>query len=260
MNAGNGNRKSISSVVKAAEILSTIAGSELGLGVTEIGQQLKLGVSSTHHIVRTLKSCGLVAQDPRTKKYFLGFELYRICSQAKHQNLLANLSKPYLERLSKEIQETANLAVLDGGEMVCVAQSEGPHMSRIFARIGIRTSFNNTAGGKLLVALQPKENWDALIRDIRFEKYTENTILRISDLIDELEATQARGYGVDNEEQEIGVICIAAPLYNNHGEPIASISISGPTLRLQGRVEETAAKLRHVAGEFSAEMGYNFKE
>jgi DNA-binding IclR family transcriptional regulator len=253
--AGNG-KKSITSVVKAVEILETIGESESGLGVTEISQHLALGVSSTYHILSTLRSCGLIAQDPRTKKYYLGFGLFRVAEQAQRQNLLGNLAQPYLERLSGELKETANLGLLDGGDMMCVAQSEGPHMTRIFTKIGSRSSFHFTAGGKLLVALQPRENWEMLIRNIRFEKYTENTILSMSDLVTELEITRARGFGIDKEEREVGLVCIAAPIYNNYNEAVASISISGPTLRLADKIEYLAAKVVAIAHEFSAEMGF----
>jgi IclR family acetate operon transcriptional repressor len=104
--------------------------------------------------------------------------------------------------------------------------------------------------------LKPRETWDELIRNIRFEKYTENTILSMSDLVRELESTRTRGYGMDNEEREEGVICIAAPLYDAYAEPIAAISISGPSVRISRRMDEIAERIKRVADEFSAEMGY----
>jgi IclR family acetate operon transcriptional repressor len=254
-NMKNG-KKNITSVLKAAEILETISESESGLGVTEIGRRIGLGVSSIHHILSTLRSRGLVMQDPRTKKYYLGFGLFRICAQAERQNLLGNLAQPYLKRLSLELNETANLGILDGSDIVCVAQIEGSHMSRFFAKIGIRTPFYHAAGGKLLASLQPRENWDVLMRNIRFEKYTKNTILSAEALIAELETTRARGYGIDNEEREEGVICIAAPVFNDYGEPVASLGVSGPTLRLADQVDAVVGKVIEVAADFSREMGY----
>ncbi|MDR2156287.1 MAG: IclR family transcriptional regulator [Clostridiales Family XIII bacterium] len=253
--SGNKEKKSIASVVKAIEIIEQIAESEAGLGVTEISQKLNLGVSSTYHILNTLKSCNIVAQDRRTKKYQIGFGLFRIGTMAKGQNLLGNLAKPHLEYLSEELQETANLGMLNGTDMICVAQAEGPHIFRIFTKIGVASPFYFTAGGKLLVSLQAKERWESLIRSIHLEKYTDHTIVNVSDLMRELEATKARGYGVDNEEREEGVICIAAPVYDMYGDAIAALSISGPTLRLKDKVRETAATLMKTADAFSRELG-----
>jgi DNA-binding IclR family transcriptional regulator len=250
------NKKYIGSVMKAMEILNVIAESESGLGVTDVSKRLSLGVSSTYHLVNTLKASGMVAQNPHTKKYSLGPGMFRISARAQNHNPLGKLAQPYLDRLSRELQETANLGVLEGGEIVCSAQAEGPKMSRIIAKIGGRAAFYHAAGGKMLVSLKPREVWDGLIRDVRFEKYTENTILSMSDLVKELEITRKRGYGVDNEEREEGVVCVAVPLYDAYAEPIASISISGPSVRVGKRVEEVVERIREVADELSAELGY----
>lgn len=158
-------KKSIASVVKAVEILESIAESDDGLGVTEISNKLNLGTSSTYHILSTLRSCRMITQNPQNRKYHIGHRLFQISSLAKDRNLMGTLAAMYLERLRDEIQETANLAILDGHDVICVAQAESRHMLRMSTRPGMAGPFYNTAGGKILVACQPRERWDSFVRD-----------------------------------------------------------------------------------------------
>ncbi len=250
-----GSTKYITSLLKAMELLRAIAESENGMGVTEISRQLNYGVSATYHVLNTLKACGVVNQDKKSKKYRIGFTLFRIAEQARKQNLLGSLAMTYLDRLREELEETTNLSVLEGINVVCVAQSENTRMLRTFTRPGVGHPFYHTGGGKLLVSFQPRESWDALIAKLRFEKYTANTILNAGDLVRELEHTRARGWGLDNEEREDGVVCVAAPVFDSNGEVAAAMSISGPANRIKHRTDELAKKIMVVANDLSRAIG-----
>ncbi|MDR1542226.1 MAG: IclR family transcriptional regulator [Clostridiales bacterium] len=248
-------KKSIASVHKAVKILEVIAASRDGLGVTEISQQLDYGVSASYHLLNTLKQCGMVAQDKRTKKYYIGYTLFRLAGQAKDQNLLGSMAMQHLNRLKEEVHETCNLSMMNGIYAICVAQSESQHMLRMFSRPGASSQFYFTASGKLLISLQPRESWNAVIEKLSFEKYTENTILTADALVCELEITRKRGYGIDNEEREEGVFCIAAPIFDCYGEAVAAMSISGPVHRVKERADEIAHKIILATAEFSRCIG-----
>ena len=248
--------KSIASVIKAVDILEQIAGYSSGLGVTEVSQKLGFGVSATYHLLSTLKMCNMLVQDDGTKKYYIGPAVFRIGGQAMNQSLTGSIAISFLNALREEIDETCSLSVLEGCNVICVAQSESMRMVRTFAKPGVLNPFYYTAGGKIMVASQARENWDALISHIRFEKYTKNTILSVRDLVKELELTKERGYGLDNEEREEGVICIAAPVYNSYGEAIAAMSVSGPMYRIKDSVDNIAQTIIPVALEFSKYLGY----
>ncbi|MDR0570698.1 MAG: IclR family transcriptional regulator [Clostridiales Family XIII bacterium] len=254
------SKKSIASVIKSIEIMESIAESDDGLGVTEISNKLRLSVSSTYHILNTLRLRRMVTQNPRTKKYHIGFNLFRISSRAKEQNLLGSLAMHYLERLRDDLGETANLAVMEGDRMVCVAQAESRQMLRLFTRPGVAAPFQNTGGGKLLASYQPKRILEAMLRQANFEKLTENTITDMESMMREIEKTREKGFGVDDEEREIGVFCVAGAVFDSLGDAVAAISVSGPTNRMRGRVEEIAGKIKEVAAEFSAELGYSRRE
>lgn len=249
--------KTIGSVIKAVEIMEELAKSEEGLGVTEISNSLNYGVSATYHLLNTLKLCNIIEQDKKTKKYRIGFALFRISRMAKRQNVLANLSQPYLDRLREIVGETTNLTVLDGSDVSYIAQSESTKLLKMFTQLGAKIPLYCTGGGKVLLAFQPKKVQDLILTKTNFEKYTKNTISCPEDFIKELEVIKKQGYGIDNEEREEGVTCIAAPVFDCFGEAIASISISGPTNRLvEKQIPNIIKDVLDIAAELSNSLGY----
>lgn len=251
------NTKTIGSVIKAVEVMQELAKSENGLGVTEISNRLNYGVSTTYHLLNTLKQCNIIEQDKKTKKYRIGFELFRISGMAKRQNALANLAQPYLDNLREIIGETSNLVVLDGSNIVYIAQSESTKLLKMFTQLGAKVPFYCTGGGKILLAYQPKNIQDLILSKTTFEKYTKNTLTTAKELEKEFEAIKKRGYAIDNEEREEGVTCIAAPVFDCYGEAIASISVSGPTYRLKEKnIESIIKNVILVSEKLSISLGY----
>ncbi len=249
--------KTIGSVIKAVEVLEELAKSEDGLGVTEISNRLNYGVSATYHLLNTLKQCNIIEQDKKTKKYRIGFELFRICGMAKRQNALASLAQPYLDKLREMVGETSNLVVLDGNEVIYIAQSESTKLLKLFTQLGAKVPFYCTGGGKAILSYQPKKVQDLVLNNTNFIKFTGNTLSDINELVRELDIIRQQGYAMDNEEREEGVTCIAAPVFDCYGEAIASISISGPTYRLKEKGITTIIKnVTDTAKELSESLGY----
>lgn len=255
-----GGPKTIGSVIKAVEIIEELAESDIELGVTEISNKLNYGVSATYHLLNTLKLSNIIEQDAKTKKYRLGLKLYKIGKMAKRENHLANISKPYLEKLREETGETSNLIVLDGDEVVYIQQAESTKMIKMFTTIGARVPAYCTAAGKVLLADLPKNKQISIIEKTKFVKYTENTIVDPQKLIEECQLAKIRGYAFDNEEREEGVICVSSPVYDFDGRAIAAISVSGPSYRINGdRLERIIESMINIAGEFSKRLGYSKK-
>lgn len=249
--------KTIGSVLKAVEILEELAKSDDGLGVTEISNRLNYGVSATYHLLNTLKQCNMIEQDKKTKKYRIGFALFRISGMAKRQNVLVNLAQPYLDKLRELAGETSNLVILDGTDIVYIAQSESTKLVKMFTQLGAKVPIYCTGGGKVLLAYQSDRMQDLILSRINFEKYTKNTITSQEELRKELEVIKQRGYGFDNEEKEEGVTCVAAPVFDCYGEAIASISISGPTYRIKEKqISSIIKNVVDIAKELSTSLGY----
>lgn len=223
--------KTIASVEKAVLILEAIAESDSGLSVTEISEKLHSSPSAAYHLINTLRQCEMLQQDEQTKKYSLGIGIFRLYAFAQRQNTLASIAQPYLDELSQTCGETSNLLVLQNLQSIYVAQSESNHIIKMFTQIGARVPYYCTGGGKVILAYMPEATQKFYLRETRFIPFTPNTIINAKELSEELAAIRVRGYGFDSGEREEGVICIAAPVFNATGLPIAAVSISGPDYR-----------------------------
>lgn len=223
--------KTIGSVTKAIEVIEYIAYSKKELGVTEISNGLNYGASGTYHLLNTLKQCHIIVQDEDTKKYSLGLKLWKIGMLAYGKNDISNILRPYLKKLKDATGETANLTILDNNHIVYVAQEESDKLVKMFTTTGAIAPLHCTAAGKVLLAYMEKEEREDLLDSITLDKFTEKTIVTKAALIEEMQQIKKVGYGFDYEERELGVSCIAAPVFDLHGEALACITISGPTAR-----------------------------
>lgn len=231
-------KKIIGSVIKAVEVIEYIANSKSGVGVTEISRGLNYGVSATYHILNTLKECNIIEQDKKTKKFKLGLKLWQIGMLAYEQNPISVTLKPYLRKLKELTGETANLTIMDNYQIVYIAQEESDKLVKMFTKTGATAPLHCTAAGKVLLAYKHEDIRNSILDKIELTKYTRNTIANKEELIKELEQIREKGYGFDNEEREIGVSCIAAPIFDLNGEAIACITISGPTSRFTAEKKE----------------------
>ena len=254
---GINKTKTIGSVIKAIEVLKELSRSEGGLGVTEISNNLNYGVSATYHLLNTLRLCNIIEQDKETKKYRIGFELFRISSVAKNQNNLANIAQPHLDKLKENVGETSNLVVLDNSKTVYIAQSESNNLLKMFTQLGARVPFYCTGAGKAILAYQSEEVQKYTISKTSFNKYTKNTLTTEEELINEFKIIRIQGYALDNEEREFGVTCVAAPVFDCFKEAIAAISISGPTSRLNEKgIKNIIHQVMGASESLSFDLGY----
>ncbi|MCF6461847.1 hypothetical protein C3E89_00395 [Clostridium sp. Cult1] len=224
-------KKTIASVIKAIEVIEYIAHSEKEVGVTEISNGLNYGVSATYHLLNTLKECNIIVQNDRTKKYSLGLKLWQIGMLAYGQNHISITLKPYLRKLRDLTGETANLTIMDNYQIVYIAQEESNRLVKMFTTTGATAPLHCTGAGKILLAHKPEEIQNLILERIELTKYTDNTIVNKEELLNELKKIRENGYGFDNEERELGVSCIGAPVFDLNNDAIACITISGPTAR-----------------------------
>lgn len=228
---GEKQKKIIKSVIKAFDVIDYMALSDKELGVTEISEALNYGVSATYHLLNTLKECNIIEQDETTKKFKLGLKLWQIGMRAYGQNDISITLKPYLKKLKELTGETSNLTVLDNNQIVYIAQEESNRLLKMFTKLGVSAPLHCTGSGKILLAYQPETRQEHIINSIELIKYTNKTITDKDRLIEELDLIKKQGYGLDDEEREIGVSCIGAPVLGINDEIIACISISGPKSR-----------------------------
>ncbi|MFF8960176.1 IclR family transcriptional regulator [Streptomyces sp. NPDC014894] len=237
----------VQSLERAFDLLERMADAGGEVGLSELSASSGLPLPTIHRLMRTLVACGYVRQQPN-RRYALGPRLIRLGESASR--LLGTWARPHLARLVEETGETANMALLDGDEIVYVAQVPSKHSMRMFTEVGRRVLPHSTGVGKALLAGSAPDDVRALLRRTGMPAATDRTITTPEAFLQALELVRHHGYAVDDNEQEIGVRCLAVPVPDS--PTAAAISISGPA----GRVTDAATVrivplLQEVARELS---------
>lgn len=248
------NEKVIQSVNRAIQILQCFESNE-ELGVTEISKLIGLHKSTTFGLISTLEANKLLEKNEATGRYRLGLELFRLGTKVNAN--LRRVAVPYLEKLVRLYQETVNLVVMDDTSVIYLEKVESTHSMRISTVVGGRKPLYCTAVGKAILSGLPMEEVLRILDRTDFVKFTEKTIWDRKTLLNHLELARKAGYTEESEELEIGLSCIAAPIFNHLGNAFAAISISGPTPRMDvGFRKEISENLIGFTQEISRKMGY----
>lgn len=229
--------------------------------LTELSERLFLHKSTVHRLLSSLGSMGYVKQD-KSGKYMLTLKLLQLAGSLLEKFDIIELARPFLEALGQKTQEAVHLVQRDGAEIVYIDKVESSVSSiRMVSRIGICRPLYCTAVGKAMLAQMPRTQVAELWGQSEIIRYTEHTIVSLSALYAELDEVCERGYALDNEENELGVRCIAAALLDYKGRANAAISVSAPLSRMSdSRIKELSGILLPVATALSVELGYQKKE
>lgn len=253
----------IQSVTRALSLLELLAKETSTISLSELSHKSDLKMATVHRLLTTLMNRGFVEQDSMTLRYRLGIKIFEIGNAALLINDLRSIARPFLKQLSDQVNETINLAVLDGTEVVYIDQMESTNMVivKMFARIGSRGPAYCTGTGKVLLADLAVDELRKRFSGVEFVKFTESTITDIDRLIEILLKIKKQGYGLDFSERDPGVICIAAPIYNFEGRVQAAISVSAPAQRITDeRIEqEILPSLLNISGQISQKLGYHVR-
>jgi DNA-binding IclR family transcriptional regulator len=227
------------------------------LGVTELGQITGLDKSTVYRLLNALLQGGLIAQNPDTSKYHLGFGLIRLAGLALRSLHLPSLARPHLQELSSLSKETVNLSVMtDEGKLINIDGITSPRRVRNVGWIGREMPLHAVSGGKVVMAFLPAKRLDQVLAQ-GLQPLTERTVVNPTQLRKELERIREAGYGIAEEELEIGLSAVAAPIRNHEGQVAAVISVSGPSFRLpRERLVELGIATKKTADRISREIGH----
>lgn len=240
---------------RAMQLLTAFDHDHPEMGVTELARRLNLHKATVHRILSTLELEGFIQQSPENGKYRLGFRLFELGMLALEQINLTREALPFMQRLLEECRETVDLAVFDKGEMIYLEVLESPQPVKIAAKPGRRLPVYCTASGKAYLAYAGEEAVAAVLAK-GMEPCTPNTICDPVVFREDLRLTRERGYSVSNEEFEIGIKAVAAPVMNKDGRVVAVIAIAGPAYRLPPkRMIELGEAVRRTAQELSSHLG-----
>jgi IclR family transcriptional regulator, KDG regulon repressor len=211
---------------------------------------------TVYRIVGALSAEGLVVESARGGCYALGPRLMSLASRSWERSDLRIAAANALQALRDATQETVHLAVKSGAEMVYIEKLESPHAVRMASRIGTRVTLYSSSVGKAYLSTLPRHERDALLQGLKFERFTANTITTRSVLDDELDATRARGYAEDREENEAQIFCYGSAIVGANGAAIGCVSVSIPLFRkgetpLETYIEPLKAACRAIAERMS---------
>ena len=225
-------RASVSTTVaKAIGILDILASTaDIGISLTELSVLIDMPKSSTHRYLVTLQELGL-AERKGGDRYCLGTKVIELAGSFLVKSDLRNESQEVLNELADKTGETIHLAVPSGMEMVYIAKVESKHALVMSSHIGARIPMYCSALGKAIMAFSSEELLITILNQPLVQR-TPNSITSAEALKAELILIQSRGYAIDNEENEISIRCVGAPIFDYTATPIAAISISVPRQRM----------------------------
>jgi DNA-binding IclR family transcriptional regulator len=249
---------SVPALLRGLAILERIAKSRRGLTFAQLTRQFDFPRSSVHALLLTFEREGYLQRDTHTGRYLTGMKLISIASTTIDGVVLREKAAPFLHALAADTAMTAHLAILDRDEVAVVAKVDRDGRHRVATWIGKRVDIHCTSLGKCLIAFLPDGEVDRLIGHHSLLRHNENTIVSPLQLKKELARTRALGYAVDDEEEEIGVRCIGAPVWNWEGQVVAAVSVTGTTGRINAdTLEQIAGHVKRAALGISRQLGFN---
>ena len=249
-------RMRLSSVANSIRLTKAFSESEYEMGISALASRLGLAKSTVHRLASTLVEYDILEQNRETGKYRLGLALFELGTLVRRKMDTASESRAQMYSLAEMTGETVQLAVFDHLSVLYIRILESRQAVRMSTIAGSRAPAHCTSVGKVLLAHQPAE----VVKQVTeqgLKRFTTNTITDPAVLGEELTSIRAKGYAIDDEEIEVGLRCVAAPIRNHTGRVIAAISVAAPVQRMTKKnVQTTAPTVVAAADAISRRLGY----
>ncbi|WBX72085.1 IclR family transcriptional regulator [Tenacibaculum retecalamus] len=232
------NKNLNQSIIKAFTVLDAFTDDKKEWGVRELANKTGYNKSTTYRLLSTLVYLNVIHQN-ENEKYCLGSKLFELGNRVSLYKSLITATNQPIKNVALEIQETVLLSILKEHQVFYINKADSLQGLKISTSIGSYQPIHATASGKLLLAFSSIDKQEKYFKNNNFTKFTKKTITKISDLKTELHIIKKQGYALDLEELELGLICIAIPIYNKKGNTIASISASSLQVVLKSKTYKT---------------------
>ena len=247
----------LSSVTSALLVLKAFSAEEAEIGISSLAKRLGLAKSTVHRLAVTLTAEGFLEQNPETGRYRLGLSLFTLGALARRRMDVSNVSRPLLGMLRDKYQEAATLAILAQESVLFLHNLESGQAIGIRAHIGDLKPAFCTAEGRVLLAFAPPAMVAEALKG-PLEARTPKTLTTPALIRRALDEVRSAGYAVDDEESEVGMRCIAAPVRDISGKVVAAVGLAGPTQRLNKRdLRSMAPEVIATADAVSVRLGYH---
>lgn len=246
----------IQALDRGLDVLEALASHE-GVTLTGLAAYLHQSPATMHRVLATLEHRRYVEVNTERQEWFVGPEAFRLGSAFLRRTNLVERSRSVMRELMVRTGETANLGIERDGDVLFVSQVETHETIRAFFPPGMRSPLHASGIGKALLSAFDDERLEAFLKSATFTRFTDKTLANADELRASIQLTRRRGYSVDDEERTMGMRCVAASIANSHGEAVAGISVSGPTIRMSDdRVRDTGRLVVEAAAEISRQLGF----
>lgn len=249
------DQNTIRALDRAMALLHRLSLSD-GLSLTDLALAAGESPATVYRVLVTLEMHGMVEPDPATQLWHVGAGTFRAGTAFLRRTSVVERARGPMQWLMRETGETANLGIEHGDEVLFLSQVETHQAIRAFFPPGTRSPMHVSGIGKALLAWGAPGRVRGIVARAGLTRFTASTLVTAAALAADLQATRARGYAFDDEERAEGMRCIAAPVFNVHGEPVAGVSVSAPGFRLaRGDVARIGAQVVRAAAQVTDAIG-----
>ena len=249
----------VQSVERIFQLIEHLASHPAGASLQRLAQETGLAKSTVHRLLASLVSLGYAAQEPETGRYRLTLKMFELSSGIVNSMEIMDVAKAHLERLSQRTGEAVHLVIRDARDIVYIYKTESGPM-RMSSRVGLRSPLYCTGVGKAILATLPPEEVEDVWNHSSLKKLTSRTVVDLTEMQDQLAEVRANGYAIDDEENEMGVRCVAVAIPGPDGRAESAFSISGlaPYMTPE-RIRRVAALALDTRTDILADLGVGRK-
>ncbi len=247
---------------KACDVLEQVAAFGRPVRFAELLEKSSFPKASLYRFLQTLTNQNMLHYDPDRQAYSPGLRLVRLAHSAWTQSSLAPIARPFLDALSRETGETVHLAQLDSSQVLYVDKRNAAQPIEMYSQAGKVGPAYCTGVGKAMMAFLDDDALSKAVSQQSYHRFTDNTLTTEAALRADLDMIRQRGYAIDDEEHEPGIICVACPVLTTGGRMLGAISITGTTARMTfSQLETWIPRIRRVADQIGAEaQAWRFPE
>lgn len=245
----------LSSVKNGCRLLKLFLDSDKEMGVSELSRQLQLSKGAVHKLLVTLESEGFIKQNPVNKQYALGYTLLELGNKVIQNHNLVDFTKPFLKQLAATSQELVCLCVRDGQEAIYVDKIDSLHPIRFNVDTYRRFPLYATSASRVMLAYQDEAFIESVLQD-NIRTFTPYSLKEPAEVKQRLRNIQQQGFEISSNMRNVGVTGIAAPIYDADGSVNASISMIGPTDRVNPSLEAFVRLVTETTTDISFQLGY----
>jgi len=251
----------VQTIERVSLILEMVGQNVQGMSIRDLSAGLKLPKGTVHRLLSSLTYFGYIRQDPETRSYFLGLKLMELNAHLGNQLDFRKVAEPILRDLAERTKQTAHMVILDRNEVVYVEKIETQQPAgglKMASRVGSRNPVHSSAVGKVLLSCFSEEAVEAFLLEKGLPRRTTNTITDPVLFREHMKIVRSQGYAIDDEENEQGIRCLGAPIFDGRGRPVAAISVSGPVFQMTKKFIQEMVKKEVIAAasDISRRLGY----